>query len=113
VFRDEAGLLRAGEAIRLLSERYARIGLTNRDPRYNYEALDALELGNLIDLGAVVTACALRRRESRGAHSREDFPARDDAGHLCHTLAFRDAGGVRLDTKPVTIGRFEPGPRTY
>ncbi len=61
-----------------------------------------------------MAASAIARTESRGAHSREDFPERDDAKWLAHTLAYRSAAGQpTLRYKPVTITRFEPKPRTY
>jgi succinate dehydrogenase / fumarate reductase flavoprotein subunit len=75
--------------------------------------LEAIELGCLLDLAEVTAESALARRESRGAHSREDYPDRDDENWLKHTLAYRASDGVELKYKPVTITRFEPKPRTY
>jgi succinate dehydrogenase / fumarate reductase flavoprotein subunit len=57
--------------------------------------------------------CALNRQESRGAHAREDFPERDDANWLKHTLARLEGDAVSIDTKPVDISRWEPKPRKY
>ena len=70
-------------------------------------------LGYLLDLAEAMVAGALARTESRGAHSREDFPERNDAKWLKHTLAYRGPNGPTLKYKPVSITRFEPKPRTY
>jgi succinate dehydrogenase / fumarate reductase flavoprotein subunit len=114
VFRTEEGLKQALAVIRELQERYARIGLTDRGERFNRELLDVLELGHMLDLAEVITVSALNRRESRGAHSREDYPARNDREFLVHTLARPGADGrPTLATKPVTITRFQPKERKY
>jgi succinate dehydrogenase / fumarate reductase flavoprotein subunit len=113
VFRTESGLVRASDGIRELRERYGKIGLSCRNRRFNMEVQEALELGHLLDLAEVTVAGALFRKESRGAHSREDFPARDDGNFLAHTLANWDGEAVRIATKPVAITRFEPKERKY
>ncbi len=113
VFRIEDQLQAAIAQIDELQERYRRIGFQDRGKRFNTELLEALELGYLLDLAEVTTASALARKESRGAHSREDYPERDDANWLKHTLAYRTEAGVELKYKPVTITRFQPKPRTY
>jgi succinate dehydrogenase / fumarate reductase flavoprotein subunit len=77
------------------------------------ELMEAIELGFLLDCAEAVTASALAREESRGAHYREDFPARDDANWLKHTLIARTSGGLQLFYKPVVITRFEPKERVY
>ena len=113
VFRTEKGLTEARKALRELRERYGRAGLGYRGDRFNMELQEALELENLLDLAEVMVEGALFRRESRGAHYREDFPDRDDDRFLAHTLAYRDGSGVRIDTKPVAITRFQPKERRY
>ena len=80
---------------------------------YNTDLLEARELGYLIDNAEAMATSALARTESRGAHSRDDYPERDDAGWLKHTLAYRGEAGPTLRYKPVTVTRFEPKPRTY
>ena len=113
VFRVEDQMQAAVDKVRELQARYRRVGLQDRGKRFNTELLEAIELGYLLDLAEVTAVSALARRESRGAHSREDFPERDDENWLKHTLAYRSEGGIELKYKPVTITRFEPKPRTY
>jgi succinate dehydrogenase / fumarate reductase flavoprotein subunit len=113
VFRIEAQMREALAKIHELQERYREVSLRDRGVRFNTELLEAIELGYLLDLAEVTVESALARQESRGAHSREDFPERDDAGWLRHTLAYRTDRGVELRYKPVTITRFEPQPRAY
>jgi succinate dehydrogenase / fumarate reductase flavoprotein subunit len=66
-----------------------------------------------LDIAEVTAKSALERRESRGAHAREDFDERDDEKWMRHTMAFLDEDGVELKYKPVTITRFEPKKRVY
>jgi succinate dehydrogenase / fumarate reductase flavoprotein subunit len=113
VFRVEAQMQIAVDKIRELQVCYRRAGLKDRGRRFNTELLEALELGYLLDLAEVTAESALARKESRGAHSREDYPERDDDGWLKHTLAYRRDEGVVLRYKPVSITRFQPKPRTY
>jgi succinate dehydrogenase / fumarate reductase flavoprotein subunit len=114
VFRDE-GLLRTAQAkVAELRERYCRVGVDDRGRVFNTDLLEAREVGYLIDCAEATIAAALARRESRGAHYREDFPQRDDEHYLVHSLTFRGDRGVReIRYKPVTITRFPPKPRTY
>ncbi|MEW6442672.1 MAG: succinate dehydrogenase flavoprotein subunit [bacterium] len=113
VFRDEKGLNALAAKVRDLRERYRRIGLSDRGKHFNAELVEAIECGNLLSLAEVTTECALFRRESRGAHYREDYPQRDDAHYLAHTLAFLDGGQVRIEKRPVRITRFQPVERKY
>ena len=113
VFRIEEQMQAAIDKIHELQERYRRISLQDKGKRFNTELLEAIELGYLLDLAEVTAESALARQESRGAHSREDYPERDDENWLKHTLAYRTDSGVELRYKPVSITRFEPKPRTY
>ena len=80
---------------------------------WNTEIIEALELRNLMIVGEMILTSALNRRESRGAHSREDYPQRDDPNFLKHTLAFYSSAGIDLQYKPVNITLFEPKERKY
>jgi succinate dehydrogenase / fumarate reductase flavoprotein subunit len=113
VFRDENGLEMTKATIRELQTRYREIGLSVRGRRFNSELTEAMECEHLLTLAAIIVESALSRRESRGAHCREDYPERDDTHFLVHTLALKDGQGIRIETKPVTITRFQPVPRTY
>lgn len=113
VFRTGQGLQEALDEIRRLRERSGRIHLDDRGWVYNTDLASALELENLLDLGEVVVAGALARQESRGAHSRRDFPNRDDERWLVHTRAHRAEAGPRLEYTPVTITTWKPVERKY
>ncbi|HWV56011.1 MAG TPA: succinate dehydrogenase flavoprotein subunit [Longimicrobiales bacterium] len=114
VYRDEAGLTTAVKRIRELRERYGRVRIDDTGKRFNTDLLEAWELGSLLDISLVTATCALNRTESRGAHSREDFPRRDDENWLRHTLAYASGrDDVRIGYKPVTITRFQPKERVY
>jgi succinate dehydrogenase / fumarate reductase flavoprotein subunit len=113
VFRIEAQMQTAVDKVRQFQARYQRIRLQDKGARFNTELLEAIELGYLLDLAELTAESALARQESRGAHSREDYPERDDDNWLKHTLAYRTQDGVELKYKPVSITRFQPKPRTY
>jgi succinate dehydrogenase/fumarate reductase flavoprotein subunit len=113
VFRMESPMTEALEKIKELKERYQMVSLQDKGSCFNRDLLDALELGHMLDLAEVITMGALYRQESRGAHFREDFPERNDATYLVHTLVrFTDKGPQILE-KPVTITRFQPKERKY
>ncbi len=113
VVRTAEGLQQMLDTLGELRERYARCELQDRGNTFNTERLEVLEFGYMLDLAEVTTRCALHRTESRGAHYRDDYPKRDDARWLKHTLAYTAEGGVRFDYKPVSITRFEPQERVY
>jgi succinate dehydrogenase / fumarate reductase flavoprotein subunit len=113
VYRDEGLLIAARSKVQELRDRYTRVGIDDKGTVFNTDLLEARELGYLLDCAEATVVSALARKESRGAHAREDYPERDDAAFLSHTLATRGPGGPELTYKPVTITRFEPKPRTY
>jgi fumarate reductase flavoprotein subunit len=113
IYRDRAGLEKTCQTLRELRERFTRIGLSDRDPVFNTEVVAALELDSMLDVAAAVAQSALLREESRGAQARTDFPKRDDARFLKHSLAYHTPDGPRIDYAPVTITRWPPEERKY
>ncbi|MDI1472266.1 MAG: succinate dehydrogenase flavoprotein subunit [Thermodesulfovibrio sp.] len=113
VFRIEEELKTLLEEIKQLKERYKEISIKDKSNRFNTELLDALELGHMLTLAEAITASALQRTESRGAHYREDYPERDDENWLKHTFAFLTDKGINFKFKPVKITRFKPEERKY
>jgi succinate dehydrogenase / fumarate reductase flavoprotein subunit len=113
VFRSEDGITKGIEEIRSLKARYKEIGVVNKGKTFNYELMEAVELGHQLELSEVILVSALHRRESRGAHYREDFPTRADRYFLKHTLVFQTPDGPEVRYKPVKITRFQPEARVY
>ncbi|RBM04510.1 succinate dehydrogenase flavoprotein subunit [Streptomyces sp. PT12] len=118
VFRTEQTLKEALEDITALRKRYRNVSVQDKGRRFNTDLLEALELGNLLDLAEVLVVSALARKESRGGHYREDFPHRDDVNFMRHTMAYREVDSqgnetIRLDYKPVVQTRYQPQERTY
>lgn len=113
IFRDEPGLAEACGTLAKLRERFSRIGLSDKDRVFNTELTAVLELDLMLDVAATIAHSARGRRESRGAHSRTDFPQRDDATYLKHTLAFRADAAPRIEYAAVTITKWQPVERKY
>ena len=113
IYRNAEEMQAAVDDIQELRQRYQSVRVQDTGKPFNTDLLELIELGNLLDLSLITAASALNRQESRGAHSREDFPERDDDHWLNHTLAYLEGDRVRLEGKAVDISIWEPKPRTY
>jgi succinate dehydrogenase / fumarate reductase flavoprotein subunit len=85
----------------------------DQSKEYNTNFINVLELDAVFEIAEIVLAGGLARTESRGAHSRTDYPKRDDDKWLKHTLAYHSADGPRLEYAPVTITKYKPTERHY
>ncbi len=114
IFRTQATLAQGTQKLRELQERSADVSLDDRSYTFNTELTAALELGFMLDVAEAMVQSALQRTESRGAHQRTDFPKRDDAQFLAHSLVLRNPdGSPRVEYLPVKITRWPPGERVY
>jgi succinate dehydrogenase / fumarate reductase, flavoprotein subunit len=113
VFRDEHRMQEGLIKIQALQERSRRIFLKNKDKAANFALIHLLELDGMLLVSEVVARSALSRKESRGAHTRTDYPRRDDARFLKHTIAWQKDGNVLIGDKAVVLGIFEPKERVY
>jgi succinate dehydrogenase / fumarate reductase flavoprotein subunit len=118
---DNAQVFRTGELLTEqqqildgLQRRYANVRIDDKGKTFNTDLIEAVEVGHLLDLAEALVDGALTREESRGAHYREDFPKRDDANWLKHSMVYRNPDGSRrFDYRAVTMGRYEPMERKY
>jgi len=114
IYRSGEGLAEACVKLGELRQRYRGIELHDKTNVYNTDLLQALELGSMLDCAEAVVQSALARKESRGAHQRLDYVARDDGRYLKHSLAhWRGADVPRVDYLDVVITRSQPGVRDY
>jgi fumarate reductase flavoprotein subunit len=113
IYRDEQSMEKTCSTLRSLRERFKNIIVEDRDSTFNTEVMNALELDYMLDVAETVANSALKRKESRGSHTRTDFPKRDDANFLKHTVAYRTPDGPRIEYLPVTITRWQPEERKY
>ena len=113
IYRDEQKMEKTCKTLRTLRERFKDIIIEDRGSTFNTEVMNALELDFMLDVAEAVANSALMRRESRGSHTRTDFPKRDDENFLKHTLAYRTPDGPKIDYLPVTITRWTPEERKY
>jgi len=113
IFRTLEQMEYALRKIREMRSRLARAKTEDTSRAYNTDLTSALELENMLELAEVMLAGGIARQESRGAHSRLDYPARDDRNWLKHTLAFRTQEGPRLGYSPVRVTIWKPTERRY
>jgi succinate dehydrogenase / fumarate reductase flavoprotein subunit len=113
IYRSGDEMAKAVQQLQGLRQATEQVRLGDTGKAYNMDLLELLELQNLLDLALVTAACANNRKESRGAHAREDFSGRDDGKYLKHTLAWLEDENIRLDYKPVDLSIWEPKPRKY
>jgi succinate dehydrogenase / fumarate reductase flavoprotein subunit len=117
VYRTEHTLKEALHDVRGLKARYADVAIQDKGRRFNTDLLEAVELGFLLDLAEILVIGAINRKESRGAHAREDYQARDDVNFMRHTMAYKEGPGleadIRLEFKPVAFTRYKPMERKY
>ncbi|HEX9015729.1 MAG TPA: FAD-binding protein, partial [Chloroflexota bacterium] len=113
VFREGRELEEAIDELMDFKARFPGIRLERASLAFNYELLEYLDVGNLLDLCEVIAKGAQRRTESRGAHFRTDFPERDDARWLVHTYATFSPAGPVLADGPVSIKKYAPAARGY
>jgi succinate dehydrogenase / fumarate reductase flavoprotein subunit len=108
IFRTKESMATARSKVRELQQRAAAVTVQDKGRVFNTDLIQALELQCLVELAETIVAGAFAREESRGAHYRSDFPARNDDAWLRHTLTRRTAGGVNVSYAPVTVTRFHP-----
>jgi succinate dehydrogenase / fumarate reductase flavoprotein subunit len=113
IFRRQNELEIAKTTVARLQREFRKVSPMDSSSKFNTSLVETLEVGFTLDLAEVIIAGALARNESRGAHYRIDYPNRDDANWLKHTLALRTSKGPKLSFKPVGITRFQPTARGY
>jgi len=113
IYRDEQKMQKTCNTLRILRERFKDILIEDRGSTFNTEVMNALELDFMLDVAETVANSAFKRRESRGSHTRTDFPKRDDENFLKHTLAYKTPEGPRIEYLPVAITRWQPEERKY
>ena len=113
VYRDQDGMETALDTVRQLRERYRSVYVPDKGKTWNTNLVFTLELGFMLDCAEAVTLAAIERKESRGAHTREDFPERDDENWLKHILVEQTEDGPALSEMPVVITQWEPQVRSY
>lgn len=113
VFRSESGLAQAFADIDALQAEYQKCVVGDSSRTFNTSFMNYIELGNLLVLSKIIIAGARARKESRGSHSRVDFPKRDDVNFLQHTLISKDGALLKTEYRPVVVTKYKPQERKY
>ena len=114
IYRDGTKLAWAVGRLRELRDRMRDVSIEDHSRTFNTERVAALELSCMLDVAEAIVHSALRREESRGAHQRTDYPARDDRRFLAHSVISRTSeGSLRVEYLPVRMTRWPPGERIY
>ena len=113
VFRTEKSLMEQKEILKGLRERFKNISIADKSKIFNTELQEAIELGHMLDFSMFIVEGAISRKESRGAHFRDDYTERDDENFLKHTFAYMDGDTIKLELAPVKIVKFAPQVRSY
>lgn len=113
VYREEKSLQEASLEIDQLTQAYQNCVVGDTSHTYNTAFMNYIEVGNLLEVSKAIVLGAIARKESRGGHSRKDYPKRDDKNFLKHTLVFKDGNTYRTEYKDVVITKFPPKERTY
>ena len=114
VFRTEESLVKQKEILKDLKTRFADVRIDDDSKIYNTDLQEAVELGHMIDFSAFIVEGAILRKESRGAHYREEFQTRDDENFLKHTMTYMDENGeLSTEYMDVVLGNHELAERTY
>jgi fumarate reductase flavoprotein subunit len=114
IYRSADSMTKAADKLGDLQDRFRSARICDHSRTFNTELVAALELSAMLDVAEAIVHSATRREESRGAHQRTDFPARDDRRYLAHSLIHRGADGTpTVEYPPVTITRWPPGERVY
>jgi len=114
VFRTEKSLLVQQENIKKLKERFKNVRIDDKSKIYNTDLQEAIEFSHMLDYSSFIVDGAIHRKESRGAHYREEYQTRDDENFLKHTMAYMDKdGNIKTEYMDVVMGYFEPQERTY
>jgi len=113
VFREEKSMLEAKEKLKELRKRFKNIKLDDKSKMYNTDLQEAIELGHMLDYALFIVEGAINRKESRGAHYREDYPKRDDENFLKHTFGYLEGDDIKIEYGDVKITKFEPQERKY
>jgi succinate dehydrogenase / fumarate reductase flavoprotein subunit len=113
IFREKGHLQKGIADLAELKARFRKVRVFDSSDVYNTNLLQVLELRNMLDLAETVAAGALAREESRGSHTRTDFPVRDDVNWHKHTIYTCEGNRPKLSERPVTMGKYDLQERTY